>query len=150
MARKSDPIKQDQLTPEEKSRLWQHGMHEDQVFNNRLQFFLALETMLFGLVALLLGNFIRDENPSPVQSLIFRLVLGLGLLLTLVWSYVQARQRYVFENLRNRIRKHLPEYNITRDEREKIRWPFSNLTLLTYIIPGIFILLWIALQFIVP
>ena len=58
----------DKLSPEETNRLWQHGIHEDQIFNSRLHFFLALETMLIGVVALLLSNFVAKSNPNENEK----------------------------------------------------------------------------------
>ena len=41
----------DNFTPDEISRLWEHGLHEDKIFNERLNFFLVFESVLIGVVA---------------------------------------------------------------------------------------------------
>src|SRR3990170_655117 len=87
------------LTNEEANRLWQHGTHEENIVNSRLNFFLVLESILLGVVAMLFG-----QNPPAInQDFILRAFLFLGLALTIVWAYIAARQKYVFDNLRKRL-----------------------------------------------
>ena len=38
------------LDSDQINRLWEHGLHEDEVFNNRLNFFLVFESVLLGMV----------------------------------------------------------------------------------------------------
>jgi hypothetical protein len=140
---KNEPAKSVKLTSEEASRLWQHGIHEENILNSRLNFFLVLESILLGVVAMLFGQ----NPPATNQNFILRAFLFLGLALTIVWAYIAARQKYVFDSLRKRVRETLPEYAETIKIREQVRWPFSNLSLLSYVVPAIFILIWIALQF---
>jgi len=140
---KNEPAKPVKLTNEDASRLWQHIIHEEDTLNNRLNFFLVLESILLGVVAMLLG-----QNPlASNQNFILRAFLFLGLALTIIWAYVAARQKYVFDSLRKRVIETLPEYAETIKIREQVRWPFSNLSLLSYVVPAIFIVIWIALQF---
>lgn len=83
----------------------------------------------------------------PNRAIVLRVFMFLGLVLKIIWTYVSARQYYVLENLRDRLRRHLPEYATTRKERERVRWPLSNLMLLVYLVPITFIFIWIVLQF---
>lgn len=131
------------LIGEEASRLWQHAMHEETILNNRLNFFMVVESVLLGILGMLFGQ----TTNTPNREFILRTFMILGLALTMVWQYVAARQLYAFESVRKRARESLPEYATTRTEREKVRWRLSNLKLLCYVVPGIFFLVWIVLQF---
>lgn len=137
------PEKLEELTPDQVARLWEHGMHEDKIFNNRLNFFLVLESVLLGVVAMLFGQ----NNPSSNRDFVLRVFMFTGLAITLLWAYVSARQKYVFDSLKERLREHLPEYAGTVRARKRARWPLSNNTLLAYVVPETFIVIWIILQF---
>lgn len=125
-------------TDDQINRIWQHGLHEEGLFNNRLNFFLVLESILFFIVAAFI-------NSGASRPFVLRSFTLFGLLITLVWAYVQARQRYVLKVLEQRIRDTAPEFRATDRELLRTRWPISNLTLLTYVVPGLFVLVWIAL-----
>ncbi|PWH12404.1 MAG: hypothetical protein DDG60_13365 [Anaerolineae bacterium] len=148
MSESQESSQAEKLSNEAINRLWQHGIHEDEIFNNRLNFFLVLESVLFAVVAMLLSASAGGNTPQK-QIIILRLIAILGLALTVVWTYVQARQKYVLDRLQTRMKKYIPEYAETFQEREKMRWPFSNRTLLTYVIPSLFIIIWIVLQFVI-
>ncbi len=68
----SDKPDRDQI-----DRLWQHGLHEDNIFNNRLNFFLVFESVLLGVVAMLFGT------PTPNVDVI-RTIIILGIAITVV------------------------------------------------------------------
>lgn len=140
---KSQQVKEE-IKSDEAERLWQHGLHEENAFNQRLNFFLILESFLLSIFAQ-----IFTQNYSTYdQKLVLRIILSLGLSLTLVWAYVSARQKYCLDTVRKRTRELLPEYAETVKVRNKISWPLSNAFLLAYMVPGIFIVLWVVLQFI--
>ena len=133
------------LTVEQANRLWEHGMHEDNNLNNRLNFFLTLESVLLGLVAILFGQ--SPSNPNFI--IVLRIFLGMGLFITIIWAYVAARQKYVFDSLRQYVRENMSEYDSILKVRERKSWPLSNNSLLSYVLPASFIIIWIILQFIV-
>jgi len=139
----NNPIESAKPTSDELDRMWQHGMHEENTLNDRLNFFLVLESVLLGVVAMLLSQ----SNPPTNRDFMLRALLTLGLALTVIWAYVAARQKYIFDLLRKRLRENLPEYAETRRIREQGRWPISDISLLSYVVPTLFILIWIALQF---
>ena len=43
----------DPLPPDEVNRLWQHGMHEERLFHDRLNYFSAMQIGLLGVFAIL-------------------------------------------------------------------------------------------------
>jgi hypothetical protein len=125
-------------------RLWQHGLHEDTVFNERLNFFLVFESVLLGLIAMLF-----DREPA-IYKWVLVLLVCLGLAVTLVWSYIQAKQRLILKTLSGRLRRTLPEYRETLEELERHRWRIvSGTALMAYFIPGLIALVWIGLLVIV-
>jgi hypothetical protein len=129
----SENLDNDQL-----NRLWEHGLHIDAMFHNRLNFFLVFESILLGVVGLLYS---RSTTAKPVLISI----ICLGLILTILWGYVQARMKYVFDSLRTFHREVIPEYKLTLIRRERVKWPISSTSLETYGVPLLVALIWIVL-----
>lgn len=129
---------QSSYTEVEQNRLLQHLIQIENNFNNRLNTFLLLETILFSAVTLL-----YSRQSTDTFMLLSIIILGLGL--TLIWGYAQARQRYVYMSIKKRCIKELREFRDTQDERAKRRWPVSTTVILTFITPALMALVWIAL-----
>ena len=125
-------------TEAEKNRLMQHLIQIENQFNNRLNTFLVLETILFGTVSILYSN-------KVVDNFMLLVINCLGLVLTLIWGYAQARQRYVYKSIKTRCIEHLQEYEDTQDERAKQHWPVSTTVILTFITPSLMVLVWVVL-----
>ena len=120
------------------NRLWEHGLHEDSVFNERQNYFLVAESMLFVAYATLLST------PQP-KIFIARVIASFGVLLTLVWIYVNVRQWYVVRHLRARCIAVLHDYKETYQTRAK--WPISSIWLLAYFVPAIIGIVWAIFVF---
>ena len=129
----------DNLNPDQITRLWEHGLHEDKIFNERLNFFLVFESVLIGVVASLYST------PTPKMFVVKAIVI-FGLLLTLVWG-LQARQKFILDSLKARLKEAVPEYSKTVEKRERGKWPISVTALLTYAIPALVTLIWVVLLF---
>jgi hypothetical protein len=120
--------------------LFEHILHEDTVFNERLNFFLVFESVIMGIV----GVLYQKSAPSlPV----IRTLIALAIFLTIIWGYVQARQKYIIELLVKRSLLTMPEYQTIVEIRNRVKWPVSNLWLLAYIVPAVVALLWLVLLF---
>ena len=65
------------LHPDEVNRLWQHGMHEERLFHDRLNYFSAIQVGLLGVFAIL-----YNKEPSPG---VFAPLTAVGLTLALLW-----------------------------------------------------------------
>jgi len=129
-----------QLKPDQINRLWEHGMHEDTVFNDRLNFFLIFESVLLGVVGMLYGK------QPPVMKEVLITIVCLGLLITIIWGYIQARQRSTLNRLIERLEEHLPEFRETYEPLDRKKWRrLSGTWLLTYFIPLLVVLIWVAL-----
>ena len=129
----------EQLDSDQLNRLWEHGLHEDTMFNERLNFFLVFESILIAIVTGL-----HSQTSEPFLE---KIVTTLGLLTTIVWGYTQAQQKYILEGLLERTREVIPEYRLTVERRRKVNWPIRNLPILAYGMPALVSLLWITLLF---
>src|SRR2546425_12997620 len=70
-------------TPDEVNRLWQHGMHEEKLFHDRLNYFSAMQVGLLGVFAIL-------YNKEPALG-VFVPLTAVALAFTLLWLVVQVR-----------------------------------------------------------
>ena len=82
------------------NRVWQHGMHEEQLFHNRLNYFSFLETGLLSLCAILF-------NKEPSLTLFVPLTV-VGLLFTLLWLLIQTRHWAYCQHVHRRARELVP------------------------------------------
>lgn len=95
------------LAADEVNRLWQHGMHEERLFHDRLNYFSAMQIGLLGVFAILyhkepaLGVFV----PLTVVALAF----------TLLWLWVQVRHWRYCVHVHVQIKLSVPEYGRTVD-----------------------------------
>ncbi len=87
------------------NRVWQHGMHEEKLFHDRLNYFSFLETGLLTLCALL-------YNKDPALALLLPLAV-VGLLFTLLWLLIQTRHWAYCEHVHQRTRELVPDYRDT-------------------------------------
>jgi len=76
---------------------------------------------------------------------VLRVFAFLGLSITLVWAYIQARHKYLMHAMHVQCNEIMPEYRVTIEYWNKKKWPLSNIWLLTYVIPTLIALVWIIL-----
>jgi hypothetical protein len=87
---------------DEVNRLWQHGMHEERLFYDRLNYFSAIQVGLLGVFAILyhkepsVGVFVPLTAAAPAFALL--------------WLWVQARHWSYCVHVNDRIRGAVPEY----------------------------------------
>ena len=125
--------------PDEVNRLWQHGMHEERLFHDRLNYFSFLETGLLTICVIM-------YNKEPSIGF-FLPVAVVALLLTLLWLVIQVRHWAYVEHVHVRIRQLVPEYRATveafagpgRRDGLSISKP------LALAVPALFACTWIAL-----
>lgn len=138
---KSWTVVRDNLSEGQLQRLWEHHLHADDILYSRLNIFLVFETVLLTAISVVYSK------PSP-DKLILTTIICLSLALTLFSAYAQAKQKYVLDRLKARLREVLPEYQAIRENREPAqKWLFSisSVTLLTYGIPPLMLCVWIVL-----
>jgi hypothetical protein len=88
--------------PDEANRLWQHGMHEERLFYDRLNYFSAIQVGLLGVFAIL-------YNKEPSAG-VFVPLTAAGLAFNLLWLWVQVRHWRYCVHVNERIKRAVPEY----------------------------------------
>jgi hypothetical protein len=91
--------------PDEVNRLWQHGMHEERLFHDRLNYFSAIQVGLLGVFAIL-----YQKEPAPG---VFAPLTAVALAFTLLWLRVQVRHWRYCVHVNDRIKRVVPEYERT-------------------------------------
>jgi hypothetical protein len=106
------------------------------VTNDRLNFFLVFESVLFGVLGAL---YTRPE----IDARIVQLIALFGLAVSLIWFYIQVRGHYLSNSLKMRDRLIFEDYKLAVEQRRW--WPFHVMWILTYILPLLVISAWICL-----
>jgi hypothetical protein len=127
-------------TPDEVNRLWAHGMHEEKLFHDRLNYFTALQVGLLGVFAIL-------YNKDPAVGVFLPLTL-VSLAFTALWLAVQVRHWRYCVHVNDQIKLVVPEYRRTlasfagpgRTDGLSISRP------LAFAVPLLFAATWVALS----
>lgn len=93
------------LQPDEVNRLWQHGMHEEQLFHARLNYFSAMQIGLLGVFAIM-------YNKDPALG-VFVPLTAVALAFTVLWLLIQVRHWRYCVHVNARLKKLVPEYRRT-------------------------------------
>jgi len=120
------------------ARLFQHGLHEEGVFYNRLNFFLVFESLLFAVAVAGLGK----QDAPPIQ--IMKLIIGVGLFGSVVWLYAQMNKLVLLKTLEDRVEATCAEFKVsieTADRRRVFKFWSAN-AVLTWTFPPMFIGAW--------
>lgn len=91
--------------PDEVNRLWQHGMHEERLFYDRLNYFTAMQVGLLAVFAIL-----YQKEPSVVVFLPLTVV---ALAFTTLWLIIQMKHWRYCVHVNEQIKKLVPEYRRT-------------------------------------
>jgi hypothetical protein len=126
-------------SPEAEKRLFDHGLHEDKLFNDRLSFFLLFESLLLNVVVALY----RCGETAPAVA--FLMVAIVGSATSVIWLYVQRRMYIMMKTLVPRMEAFLPELKETRRLARGDRRGLPSMHLLTYFVPGIVLALWLVI-----
>ena len=137
---------QDSATPspsaDELNRLWQHGLHEERLFHDRLNYFSAVEIGLLSVFAIL---YHKDQ---PVGLLIP--LTGAALAFTIFWLVLQYKHWRYCAFIFSRIHERVPEYRHTVDiyfgheAAQERTTAFSFSKPLSLAAPALFALTWVA------
>ncbi len=119
------------------NRLWQQIAATQNRFDTRLNFFLIFESVLIGVVGMLYSRPLTARFPLLC-------VICLGILLTAIWQYIQARERYLLDDLEAKLLEEVPEYQETVTRRARVKWPIGTTALLTFGVPPLVVLVWLA------
>lgn len=127
------------------NRVFQHGLHEDSALTERSNYFLIAESMLVVAYTGLISS-VSSTAQQTSTLLIARILAFFGFLLTIVWIYVNRRQWYVIQHLRDRALELVPEYKVTVETRRK--WRISSIWLMVYLVPALIGVMWLIFIFI--
>ena len=133
------PTDMSETRADEINRLWQHGMHEERLFHDRMNFFSAMQVGLLGVFAIL-------YNKEPALGVFVPLTL-VALAFTVLWLVVQVRHWRYCVHVNVQIRRAVPEYGRTvasfagpgRTDGLSIARP------LAFAVPLLFAVIWVAL-----
>ncbi len=136
------PMKTDQSeeapSPDEINRLWQHGMHEERLFHDRLNYFTGIQVGLLGVFAIL-------YNKDPVLA-VFLPLTAVALAFTILWFGIQVRHWQYCLHVNAQLKRLVPEYRRTvdafagpgRTDGLSISRP------LAFAVPGLFAVTWVS------
>ena len=137
----STPLSEPEVSPhpDEVNRLWQHGLHEEKLFYDRLNYFSAIQVGLLGVFAIL-------YNKEPSFG-VFVPLTATALAFNLLWLRVQVRHWRYCVHVYEVIRRAVPEYARTvatfaapgRKDGLSISRP------LAFAVPLLFAATWVAL-----
>jgi hypothetical protein len=127
------------LHPDQINRLWQHGMHEERLFHDRLNYFSAVHAGLLAVFAILYHK--------EAAAGLFAPLTAVALAFALLWLRVQVRHWRYCVHVHERVRRAVPEYAQTvaafaapgRTDGLSIARP------LTFAVPLLFAATWLAL-----
>lgn len=130
------------LSQDELNRLWQHGLHEEQLFHDRLNYFSVVEIGLLSTFAILYN---KDR---PLGLLVALAVAALAF--TVFWLLLQYKHWRYCLFINSRIRELVPEFRNTvnayfgQDAEDKQKTGFSFSKPLSLSPPVLFALTWTA------
>jgi hypothetical protein len=128
----------DTPSADELNRLWQHALHEERLFHDRMNFFSAMQVGLLGVFAIL-------YNKEPALG-VFVPLTAVALAFTLLWLVVQVRHWRYCVHVHVLVRRAVPEYGRTvasfigrTEDGLSIALP------LAFAVPLLFAVIWVAL-----
>src|SRR3954467_2758347 len=85
------------LSEEDKGRVFEYFLHEDDVFNEPMNAFVALQAMLFSGAAILISK--NDPANAARLRTAPLCLIAIAAIICLVWFYTQLKQMRVFRGL---------------------------------------------------
>ena len=131
--------KEDVLGADEINRLWQHGLHEERLFHDRLNYFSAIQVGLLGVFAIL-----YHKEPSLG---VFVPLTVVGLAFALLWLRVQVRHWKYCMHVYGRMKRAVREYagTVAGFAKPGLADGLSIARPLAYVVPLLFAMTWVAL-----
>jgi hypothetical protein len=135
-----DGVVHEQLDADELNRLWQHGMHEERLFHDRLNYFSAVQVGLIGSFGIL-------YNKEPALGVLIPLAT-VGLAFSLLWLRVQVRHWRYCLHVNKRMTAMVSDYAQTIASFASAPCRTDGLSIarpLAYAVPLLFAAIWVAL-----
>ena len=124
------------LTSEKIQRLWEYRNSVESSFHQRNSFLLVAESMM-------LAAFATTLTAQEAFPCIPGVLTVFGMLLSLIWWYVNTRHYSNYKNLRKKIEELCPEYEWVRSDRSH-KGP-STWIVIAHFVPLLTLLIWTAL-----
>jgi hypothetical protein len=122
---------------DESERLWQHALHEDTLFNERLNIFLVMQGLLLAVVGVMF------QRTGGNTRFIVQVIASAAMVLTILWWRVQARQKYKIDVLVEELKPKFPGFADLQARTKPPRWlPVSNAALLANAFPVALLIVW--------
>jgi hypothetical protein len=131
---------------QELQRLWEHGIHEDNMFFQQGNFFLVAESMLLVAYAAVLSSHptAASDNFTAVH-----VISGFGLALTGMWALISHRHMTYHRLIRQRMLACFREFHDTRtawQDSQGARWrKVDSNSLVSYGVTGLAGIMWLLL-----
>ncbi len=129
-------MKNKSYTPDQINQMWDYRNSVITYFNGFVSSFLVAESVLLAVIGM-----ISSSNSSMANIKIPIIIMGF--ILTLLWLYVQAKQRFIIKNIKKDCIENIEWYQIQQEIRERSLWRFSTTWLLTFMLPLLFAVIWI-------
>ena len=124
----------------EEDRIFQRTMHEDTLFNGRLNFFLVFESLLIAAGAALFAAGVRPHPWVFVGLAVF------GIIVTWLWRYTQLRQLTLLRALIDELEEFAAEVKrVERRARGKVEHGMRTGSVLAVWVPWLVLALWVAI-----
>lgn len=119
------------------TRVWEHALHEERIYNDRHNFFLVAEAMLFVFYATL---------GEHTQKWALVVISFLGVLLTIMWVLIAIRQEEDLRVAVERVDSYCEEYKEYKQQR-LVRKKFRNsgMSILGRWVPFVIGVAWLVL-----
>lgn len=135
MTSSAAPTASPPLERDEANRIWQHGLHEDTLFQHRLASFTLIESVLLGFF----GNLYGKTGTEPFVWY----VAILALCFSVIWLFIQYRHWAYLNHVTKRIQQFAPEFKSTLSTFSSYwLWRFDTPRLLALAIPTLFVVIW--------
>lgn len=125
------------LNADAKNRIWQHLLHEEEMFNSRINLFFVAQSLLLASFSVMYGKI------TAVQSIVY---IFAGVIFSFLWLSVNQRQLYHLEAISEIAKVTCHEF-IFVCESHKRHPRFSKITLylLAFVMPLTTLAVWITL-----
>ncbi|MFI2759245.1 hypothetical protein ACH5A3_10260 [Streptomyces echinatus] len=130
-----DPIGQTDERRAAENRLWQHGLHEDNVRYQQANIFLVAQSLL----AVAYSTIVTAENKNLLAA---RVMAAFGIAFTMIWLQVGHRHFKYCRAISRRTAAQLPDYAETV---ATCRPRGRSMPLLVYVLPSLASVMWLIL-----
>jgi hypothetical protein len=140
------PERPPRLPREQADRVWSLALHLDAEFTQRGNFFLVGESMLVVAYAAILAT---AQPAGQADGLLWtaRVIAGFGVVLALLWCYIQGRHMDYLHSVRGHLLRNFPEYEEIYEYRRTRQIHTS--AVMAYAIPAITTTMWVALALLI-